>query len=118
MGCWLAPSICTRRRCLLVLDEVDRLPRETVEPIYRLVEHGPANLHFAMAFRANPGLDLAMQILEGSGIVVGADEFRFSTSEIEQFFQGKLSRRQLHRGRGAHGRLAGRAAGPSGRADQ
>ena len=81
--------------CLLVLDEVDRLPRETVEPIYRLVEHGPANLHFAMAFRANPGLDLAMQILEGSGIVVGADEFRFSTSEIEQFFQGKLSRRQL-----------------------
>ena len=80
--------------CLLVLDEVDRLPRATVEPIQRLVEHGPGNLHCALAFRANPGLDL-MGVLDGSGVVVGADEFRFSTSEIEQFFEGKLSRREL-----------------------
>lgn len=81
--------------CLLVLDEVDRLPRESVEPIQRLLEHGPGNLHFALAFRADPGLDLAMRVLDGSGIVVGPDEFRFSTSEIDLFFQGKLSSRQL-----------------------
>ena len=53
--------------CLLVLDEVDRLPRETVDLIQRLVEHGPSNLHLALAFRANPGLDLAMRVLDGSG---------------------------------------------------
>ena len=81
--------------CLLVLDEVDRVPRETTEAIQRLVEHAPPNLHFALAFRANRGLDLAMQVLDGSGIVMDADECRFSASEIEQFFQGKLSPRQL-----------------------
>ena len=81
--------------CLLVLDEVDRLPRETVDLIQRLVEHGPANLHLALAFRANPGLDLAMSVLDGSGIAVGVEEFRFSRNEIARFFGGELSRRQL-----------------------
>ncbi len=81
--------------CLLILDEVDRVPRETIAAIQRLVEHAPANLHFALAFRANPGLDLTMQVLDGSGVVLDADELRFSTSEIEQFFRGKLSPRRL-----------------------
>ncbi len=84
-----------RAPCLLVLDEFDRLPRDTVDLVQRLVEHGPGNLHFALAFRSNPGLDLSMQVLDGPGIVVGADELRFSRSEIEQFFGGALSRRQL-----------------------
>ena len=81
--------------CLLVLDEVDRLPGETVELIQRLLEHGPDNLHLALAFRANPGLDLAMRILDGSGMVVSVAEFRFSRSEINRFFGGKMSLRRL-----------------------
>jgi len=82
--------------CLVVLDEVDRLPRETVELLQRLVERGPGNLHFALAFRSNPGLDLAMQVFDGSGVVVGAGELRFSRAEIARFLAGsKLSRRQL-----------------------
>ena len=82
--------------CLLVLDEVDRLPSETLELLQRLVEHGPGNLNFALAFRSNPGLDLAMQVFDGSGVVVGAGELRFSRTEIARFFAGrKLSRRQL-----------------------
>ena len=81
--------------CLLVLDEVDRLPRETVELVQRLVEHCPRNLHFALAFRADPGLDLSMQVLDGAGVVVGAEELRFSRSEMEQFFGNTLSRRRL-----------------------
>ncbi len=82
--------------CLLVLDEVDRLPRETVELLQRLVEHAPVNVHFALAFRSNPGLDLAMQVFDGSGVVFGAGEFRFSRAEIARFFAPqKLSRRQI-----------------------
>ena len=81
--------------CLLVLDEVDRLPAETVELVQSLLDHGPPNLHFALAFRANPGLDLAMRVLDGSGMVVGVEEFRFSRSEIDRFFSGKLTLRRL-----------------------
>ena len=48
-----------------------RLPRGTVELIQRLVDHGPDNLlHLALAFRANPGLDLTTQVFDGSGLVV------------------------------------------------
>ena len=81
--------------CLLVLDEVDRLPAETVELVQSLLDHGPPNLHFALAFRANPGLDLAMRVLDGSGMVVGVEDFRFSRSEIDRFFSGKLTLRRL-----------------------
>ena len=81
--------------CLLVLDEVDRLPPGTVELIQRLVDHGPDNLHLALAFRSNPGLDLTTQVFDGSGLVVDAEAFLFSRSEIDRFFEGGLSRRQL-----------------------
>ena len=81
--------------CLLVLDEVDRLPRGTVELVQRLVEQGPLNLHFALAFRVNPGLHLAMQIFEGSGMMVGVEEFRFSRPDIDRFFGGDLPESDL-----------------------
>ena len=81
--------------CLLVLDEVDQLPRRTVQLVDLLVKRAPDNLHFAAAFRSNPGLDLAPDILDGESMVVGVEEFRFSRADIASFFRGKLSRRQL-----------------------
>ena len=81
--------------CLLVLDEVDRLPASTVALIDLLVKRAPPNLHFALAFRSNPGLDLAPHVLEGSAVIVSAQEFRFSKPEIARFFDGDLSRRKL-----------------------
>ena len=81
--------------CLLVLDEVDLLPAGTVESIDLLLRRSPRNLHVAMAFRSNPGLDLAEHFLDGSAIVVKARQFRFSRPEIARFFDGALSRREL-----------------------
>ena len=81
--------------CLLVLDEVDRLPRSTVELINLLLTRAPANLHLAMAFRSDPGLDLATHVLDGEAIVVGVRQCRFSTADIARFFHGTLSRREL-----------------------
>ena len=81
--------------CLLVLDEVDRLPHRTVGLIDLLVKRAPGNLHVAMAFRTDPGLDLAPHVLDGGAVLVGAQEFRFSRADIAQFFQGGLSRREL-----------------------
>ena len=81
--------------CLLVLDEVERLPRRTVRFVDLLLKRAPRNLHVALAFRANPGLDLAKHVLDGRALVIRADELRFSTDEIARFFGGSLSPREL-----------------------
>ena len=81
--------------CLLVLDEVDRLPRRTVALIDLLIKRAPDNLHVAMAFRTDPGLDLATHLLDGRAVLVGPEQFRFSRNDIARFFQGGLSRREL-----------------------
>ena len=81
--------------CLLVLDEVELLPPSTVQSIDLLLKRSPSNLHIAMAFRFNPGLDLAGHFLDGTATLVEAPQFRFSMPEIARFFDCALSRRQL-----------------------
>ena len=81
--------------CLLVLDEVDRVPPGTIHLIDLLLRRAPDNLHLAVAFRSAPGLDLASHILDGTAIVLGADHLRFSKADIARFFEGRLSRRAL-----------------------
>ena len=81
--------------CLLILDEVDCLPRRSLGLLERLLKRGPANLHVAMALRSNPGIDFTAHVLGGSGAVVGTEQFRFSKAEIARFFRGELSRREL-----------------------
>lgn len=81
--------------CLLVLDEVDRLPRRTVQLVDLLVKRAPRNLHVAMAFRSDPGLELAPHVLNDGALVLGPGDLRFSKADITSFFQGGLSRREL-----------------------
>ena len=81
--------------CLLVLDEVDRLPRRTLELIDLLVKHAPDDLHLAVAGRSDPRLELASQLFAGDAGIVGPPHFRFSRADIARFFQGGLSRREL-----------------------
>ena len=81
--------------CLLVLDEVERLPRPTVRLVDELLKRPPSDLRVAMAFRSNPGVDLTTHVLQDRAIVVGAEELRFSRSDTRRFFAGNLSRAQL-----------------------
>ena len=81
--------------CLLVLDEVDRLPRRTVQLVDLLVKRAPRNLHVAMAFRSDPGLELAPHVLNDGALVLGPGDLRFSKADIARFFPGGLSRREL-----------------------
>ena len=80
--------------CLLVLDELDRLPRRTVQLVQLLLRRAPRNLHLALAFRVNPGLELATHLLDG-GAVVDAEALRFSTDDIARFFDGSLPDAEL-----------------------
>ena len=91
--------------CLLVLDEVDRLPRRTVQLIDLLLKRAPRNLHVAMAFRADPELDLALPILDEGAVVVGAEDLRFS-----RFRPRRCGRPRSARARGRAGGAGGRAA--------
>ena len=81
--------------CLLVLDEVDRLPRRTVQLVHLLLRRAPRNLHVALAFRVNPGFELATYLLAGGAVVVDAEALRFSPEEIARFFGGSLAQAEL-----------------------
>ena len=83
--------------CVLALDDVDRLrSREAAAAINALLRRGPDNLHVGLAFREQPpGLELAMFALEGREAAVTAGDLRFSKPDIERFFDGALSRREL-----------------------
>ena len=83
------------KTCLLVLDELERLPAPSVDLLERLLRRGPRNLQFALSFRTNPGLDLAGVVLEGSAAVVTTEQFRFTKSEIGRFVGGNLTRQEL-----------------------
>lgn len=83
--------------CVLALDELERLAdTDSVALLNFLLRWGPSNLHVAMACRELPsGLDVADLVLDGSALVVSANELRFSNPDIARFFGLKLSRREL-----------------------
>ena len=82
--------------CLLVLDDAERLVHSAaVDTINYLLQTGPANLHIALAMRDAPaGLDLT-KIDEGDGVSFSAADLRFSTEQIDGFFNGGLSLREI-----------------------
>ncbi len=81
--------------CLLVLDDMERLPHEAVPFLELLLRAAPASLRVGLAMRANPGLDLSAAILAGQAELVRADDLRFTRYEVAQFFGGELSRGDL-----------------------
>ena len=88
-----------RRRdpCILALDQLERLRNpEAVNAMNALLARSPGNLRFLLAFREwPPGLDIAMHVLEGRGAIFTAQDLRFSKTDIDRFFDRKLSRRAL-----------------------
>ena len=82
--------------CLLVLDDVERLAHaDAADTIDFLLRNGPPNLRVALAMRDNPGLDLSRALAKDEGIQLTADDLRFSTQQIDRFFNGALSLREL-----------------------
>lgn len=82
---------------VLALDELDKVKsRESVATLNALVRGAPSTLHLAMACRELPvGLDIAEPLFEDSAELLTGDDLRFSRSEIDRFFDLKLSRREL-----------------------
>ena len=80
--------------CLLVLDDVERLAHgEALDTVNFLLQSGPPNLHVALSMRDNPGLDLPDAGDEAIHLTI--DALRFSVPQIDGFFKGDLSLREL-----------------------
>lgn len=82
---------------VLALDDLHRLKDPgSVALLDFLIQRGPPNLHIAAACRRLPtGLNIAGPVLDGHASVLGADDLRFSKYEIGDFFDRRLSRREL-----------------------
>lgn len=82
---------------VLALDDLHQLKDPgSVALLDFLLKRGPTNLHLAAACRRLPaGLDIGGPVLDGQALVLGADELRFSKSEINEFFGLRLTRREL-----------------------
>ena len=81
--------------CLLVLDDAERITDGAVTAVNSFLRHRPGNLRIAVGMRENPGLDLAGVALDGRDVVLTADQLRFTSQEITDFFGGELSRREI-----------------------
>ena len=82
---------------VLALDDLHRLRDPgSVALLDFLIQRGPSNLHLAAACRRLPtGLNIAGPVLDGHASVLGVEDLRFSKSEINDFFDLRLSRREL-----------------------
>ena len=82
---------------VLAIDDLHQLTDPgAVAHLDFLIRRGPANLHVAAACRRLPsGLDIGGLVLDGQALVVGAEELRFTPSEINDFFGLRLTRREL-----------------------
>ena len=84
------------RPFVLALDELENLAEPAaVAVLDRLLDHAPACLHLALAYRTLPaGLGAARRVLEHA-TVVAADDLRFAKPDIARFFNLALPRARL-----------------------
>ena len=82
---------------VLAFDELERLEKSASLALLEfLIEHGPSNLHLAMAGRRIPdGLNVAGALLDGRARLVTTEEMRFSRFHAAEFFNRRLSRDAL-----------------------
>ena len=82
---------------VLVFDELERLASPDAAALLEfLLRHGPPNLHLAFSGRELPaGVNVTGAVLDGQAEVLSADDLRFTSAEIADFFDGKLSGRRL-----------------------
>ena len=77
----------------LILDNFEMLDKEVVNAVIRpLLQFTPDHFHLIIASRFQPDLELSRLRTQGLLHQIKATDLRFSLYEIEEFFQGKLSK--------------------------
>ena len=83
--------------CVLALDDVDRLTNpESIGFLKGLVRSSIPNLHVMLTCRDLPaGLDLRGLVSAGDGVLLAAEDLRFSRKDTVRLFGGTLSDEEL-----------------------
>ena len=86
-----------RESFVLAFDDLHQLAdRGALELLEFLLRRGPPNLHLAAACRRLPaGLNIGEAALNQEASVIAAEDLRFTGAEIAEFFDRRLSRREL-----------------------
>jgi LuxR family maltose regulon positive regulatory protein len=77
-----------QKEIALVLDEFQVLENPlALQGVGFLLKYLPPNLHLVIASRSEPEIDLTYLRAKGRVVEVGADELRFTSEEVDQYFQ-------------------------------
>ena len=90
---WLAEVAQTALDIVLIVDEADRLPAETIEALAYLLRNAPSNLRAVVAARADQSLEIDDLVAYGSCTVVGAAQLRFRLDETIELVHARASAR-------------------------
>ncbi len=90
---WLAEVAQSALEMVLMIDEAERLPGETLEALAYVLRNAPPNLRCIIAMRpdCDPGVDDL--VAYGQCIVVGAEALRFTLDEAIALVQGRFGSR-------------------------
>ena len=87
---WLAEVAQTALDVVLIADEIDRLPRESLEALAYLLHNVPPNLRVVLAARSDCRLDIDDLVDYGQCTVVGPAQLRFELAETIELVHGRL----------------------------
>jgi LuxR family maltose regulon positive regulatory protein len=90
---WLAEVAGIGARCVLILDEVDRLPDSTESSLHYLLSSLPANTQIVLASRSRLDLPVADLLAHGQLTQIGTEGLRFSLSETLAVLQTRFGAR-------------------------
>jgi LuxR family maltose regulon positive regulatory protein len=90
---WLGEVASLGARCLVLLDEVDRLPAGTERSLQYLLSNLPANLQMVLASRSPLDLQLADLVAHGQLTQIGTEALRFSLRETITVLQTRFGAR-------------------------
>ncbi|MFI4931110.1 MAG: AAA family ATPase, partial [Burkholderiales bacterium] len=90
---WLAEVAQSALDIVLIVDEADRLPADTIEALAYLLRNAPSNLRAVVAARADQSLEIDDLVAYGSCTVVGAAQLRFRLDETIELARARFGSR-------------------------
>ncbi|HUP10459.1 MAG TPA: AAA family ATPase, partial [Caldimonas sp.] len=90
MTTWLAEVAQTALDVVLIADEIDRLPPDSLEALAYLLHNVPPNLRVVLAARSDCRLDIDDLVDYGQCSVIGPSQLRFDLAETIELVHSRL----------------------------